>query len=104
MASQTKWTIAIRCYLCHHKFKLRHLELDTVFVAPLVTFCPHCGTQLHITSGPSSPGQTHWHRIDLREETESIYRKTSDSYLWHFSENCTLWPTNDYLQMEMQPD
>src|SRR5712691_9826359 len=104
MAQRTKWTIGIRCYVCGRKFTLRHLELDSVFAAPSVTYCPHCGTQLQVTSGSNNPEQIHLHRVDLREETESVYRKTSDSYLWHFSENCSRWPMDDYLQMEIQPD
>lgn len=104
MATRTRWTIAVRCYLCRQKFTLRHLELDTVFTAPLVTFCPHCGSELHVTSGPGAADQAYLYRIDLREETEAIFRKTSGSYLWHFSESCSQWPTDDYLQLEIQPD
>lgn len=104
MATRTKWTIAIRCHVCREKFTLRHLELDRVFTAPLVTYCPHCFTQLQVASGPGSVRQAYLHRIDLREETESVYRKTYNSYTWHFSEDCSQWPANDYLQLEIQPD
>src|SRR5437870_12413782 len=104
MASRTKWTIAIRCHLCHGKFALRHLELDSVFISPLTTFCPYCHSQLHITSGPNHARYAYLQRIDLREETESIYRKTSGSYVWHFSEDCSRWPTDAYVQLEIQPD
>ncbi|HTM08883.1 MAG TPA: hypothetical protein VL754_10880 [Verrucomicrobiae bacterium] len=104
MARRTQWSIAIRCYQCQRKFTLRHLELDNVFSSPLVTFCPYCCTQLHIGSGPADRDQTYLHRVDLREETESIYRKAPDSNIWHFAEDCSRWPIDDYLQLEMQPD
>jgi hypothetical protein len=104
MARRTQWTIAIRCFHCQRKFTLRHLELDNVFSSPLVTFCPYCCTQLHLGSGPGDRDQTYLRRVDLREETEAIYRKAPDSHIWHFVDNCSRWPTEDYLQLEMQPD
>ncbi len=104
MARRTQWTISIRCHHCQQRFTLRHLELDYVFYSPLVTFCPHCCTQLHIGSGPGGRDQTYLRRIDLREESESVYRRSPGGSLWHFSENCSGWPTGEYLQIEMEPD
>ncbi len=104
MARRTQWTIAIRCQQCRQKFTLRHLELDYVFSSPLVTFCPYCCTQLHIGSGPAGPDAAYLRRVDLREETEAIYRKPAGGNIWHFSESCSGWPTEEFLQMEIQPD
>ena len=30
--------------------------------------------------------------------------KSPGSNLWHFAEDCSRWPTDDYLQLELQPD
>jgi hypothetical protein len=102
MASRTKWTVVLRCYICKGEFTLRHLELERAFTVPLVTPCPHCFKNLH---DPDREPPRHLHQIDdLREEDlDSIYRKSREGLMWHFCDSCSRWPKSDFLQIEMQP-
>jgi hypothetical protein len=33
----------------------------------------------------------------------SVYRRTQDGDTWHFCENCSHWPTEDYLEQRQAP-
>ncbi len=104
MASRTKWTVTLRCYICREKFTLRHLGLERVFIVPMMTPCPHCFTNLQDPERSQLPLNRLHHIDDLREEQiDSVYRKIQGDFMWHFCETCSRWPTSDFLQIEMRP-
>jgi len=104
MASTKIWTVILRCYACRGKFTLRHLTLERVLTLTLVTPCPHCGARPSIASGYYSDERSSVHRIfDLREEAAATYRKIPNADTWHFSQNCSGWPSGDYLELDLMP-
>jgi len=104
MASTKTWTVILRCYACYGKFTLRYLTLERVLTLTLVAPCPHCAARPVISRGHDSDEQSRVHRIfDLREELGATYRKIPSADTWHFTQDCSRWPTGDYVELELPP-
>ncbi|MGH7769721.1 MAG: hypothetical protein ACREQP_19915 [Candidatus Binatia bacterium] len=104
-AAKSQWTIILRCYSCSRKFTVRHLTLDRVLAVASITPCPHCSTKPFIAPGPLYNKKSTLHRIfDLREETETIYRRPRNGDTWHFNPRCSKWPVDDYVELEAAPN
>jgi hypothetical protein len=90
--------------VCSGKFTLRHLNLERVLTLTLITPCPHCGARPSIASGHGSNEHSSVHRIfDLQQESTATYRKIPDADTWHFTQNCSRWPSGDYLELDIPP-
>jgi hypothetical protein len=69
-----------------------------------VSPCPHCGARPAVEPGDNPRHTILAHEIyNLQEETESIFRKSVTGDTWHFSPNCSSWPVDDYLVLEVPP-
>jgi hypothetical protein len=104
MPITSTWTVILRCFACGGNFTLRHLSLDRVLTLPLITPCPHCAARPAITVRRESNQHRSVHKIfDLREESEATFRKIPSADTWHFSQSCSLWPSGDYLELDLPP-
>lgn len=97
------WSAIFLCYQCEGRITLANLALDRITVVSMITPCPHCGAKPHIASEPSSVERSKMHQLFYIAPTEARYRKLNDGDTWHFSQLCTQWPFDDFIELEMPP-
>ncbi|SRR5258705_731520 len=102
-ASVPTWTLVLRCYQCGGKFTSHRLTLDKVTALPITAPCPYCGAR-PVVAPVDSPAATKMHGIfDLKEEAIRTYRKPAGEDTWHFSESCSKWPSESYIELDVRP-
>ena len=42
--------------------------------------------------------------LNIEEETESTFRKSVEGDTWHFARDCSRWPTDEYVVLELPPN
>jgi len=103
MTVSKTFMLRLRCYDCGKEFHLHYVAFDNLSSLQLVTPCPRCGARPYIAPRQLHGSKSKLHTIlDLRE-SESIFRKTRDGGTWHFSDQCSHWPSEDFIQLEALP-
>ena len=97
-----RWKLVLRCFRCRGKFSFRHLEPGRIVILAEVCPCPQCGARPHVPQG--SRAMSRHDIFNIEEETESSFRKSLDGDTWHFAHDCSQWPTDRYVVLELPPD
>jgi hypothetical protein len=79
---------------CGASFILNRLELPDILVAEVAFPCPHCRR---------TASREHPHRIADLSVTTSPFRKPQYGEVWHYSEFCSKWPVDDFLEIDFRP-
>jgi hypothetical protein len=62
--------------------------------------CPACGAAPILEPGRDS----RLHRlIDFTNDWEIVYRKPTRVDLWHFTSECSRWPSSDFIEINARP-
>jgi hypothetical protein len=88
------WTCHLRCFDCGKEFILNRVSLDEVFAAEVFFPCPHC---------LSSASFDHPHRLSYLYVSNLPYRKARNGDAWHYSEYCSGWPMEDFIELDFPP-
>ena len=104
MAKDRSWKLVLRCYACDRRFAVHGLTVDRLAIVAEIAPCPHCSARPTIVPATDTTQENQLHRIiDLSEEAGPIYRKDPGDDTWHFSEECSKWPTDKYDERETPP-
>ena len=88
------WTSHLRCFDCGKEFILNRLSLAEVYSAEALLPCPYCQAQ---------PSLSHPHKLSYLYVANYPYRKGRDGDIWHYSEYCSGWPMDDFLEIDFPP-
>jgi hypothetical protein len=88
------WTCDFRCFRCGKEFIINRLTVEDAYAALALIPCPHCAAVPSINTA---------HRLVDLESANLPYRKKSDGQVWHYSEYCSQWPVEDFVELEFPP-
>ena len=88
------WTSHLHCFNCGREFILNRVSLSEVTTAKAVFVCPHCGAK---------PSFFRPHKLAYLYVANLPYRRTRDGDSWHYSEYCSNWPLEDFIEIDFPP-
>ena len=88
------WTCVLTCFNCEEHFILNRLSIDKAHAAMSAFPCPHCGAKPRAGRG---------HRVISLSIANLPFRKATDGAVWHYSEYCSQWPADDFLELDFPP-
>jgi hypothetical protein len=88
------WTCVLTCFNCEEHFILNRLSIEKAIAAMSAFPCPHCGAKPRTGGG---------HRVISLSIASLPFRKATDGAVWHYSEYCSQWPADDFLELDFPP-
>jgi len=88
------WTCHFVCFHCDKEFIVNRLSLGAINATAGLFPCPNCLK----APTPSSP-----HRMNYVVASNLPYRKKAGGEVWHYSEYCSEWPAEDFVEIEYPP-
>jgi hypothetical protein len=88
------WTCHLSCFNCDKPFLVNRVSAEEIREAQAVYPCPHCDAT---PSGGIRHSLVYLHAVNLP------FRKPWRGDLWHYSEHCSGWPVDDYIEIEFPP-
>lgn len=88
------WTAVLSCCHCDERFILNQLSVDKVAAAISDFPCPHCGAR---------PTFNNPHQMLNLSVADLPFRKASNGDVWHYSQYCSHWPLDGYLEIDFPP-
>jgi hypothetical protein len=88
------WTCSICCFSCDKEFIVNRLSLADAYTALTMFVCPYCW---------AVPTASQPHRLNYLQSVNSPYRKKRASQVWHYSEYCSHWPHEGYVEIDFPP-
>jgi DNA-directed RNA polymerase subunit RPC12/RpoP len=88
------WTCHLCCFSCGKEFIINRVTVADASAAAALVRCPHCG---------AAPDTSHPHRVSYLQSTNLPYRKKTGCQVWHFSQYCSHWPKDDYVEIDYPP-
>jgi DNA-directed RNA polymerase subunit RPC12/RpoP len=89
------WTSHLRCFTCGKEFILNRVSLEEIHNAELFFPCPYC---------QATPSLQRPHHLNYLYLANVPYRKARDGDCWHFSEYCSGWPLENFLELDYPPE
>jgi len=90
----TVWTCRLCCFSCGKEFIINRVTVSEAYAALRLIPCPHC-------AAVPSPG--HPHRLSYLQAANLPHRKKRGCQVWHFSQYCSHWPDDDYVELDYPP-
>jgi len=88
------WTCVLTCFNCEEHFILNRLSIEKAIAAMSAFPCPHCGAKPRTGGG---------HRVISLSIASLPFRKATDGAVWHYSQYCSQWPADDFLELDFPP-
>jgi hypothetical protein len=88
------WTAVVSCCHCNERFILNQLSVDKLAAAVAGFPCPHCET---------TPTFNNPHEVLNLSVANLPFRKPEHDSVWHYSQHCSGWPMDDYLEIDFPP-
>jgi len=88
------WTCHLSCADCGKLFIINRVSLDEVFGAQFVLLCPYCNNKPSLDKG---------HRLIYLCAANLPYRRSKKGDVWHYSEYCSGWPLDDFVELDYPP-
>src|SRR5215813_9390948 len=88
------WTCHLGCFTCGKDFIINRVDAEGAYAAAALIPCPHCG---------AAPSTDHTHHLNYLQAVNLPYRRQQESQVWHFSEYCSHWPADDYVELDYPP-
>ena len=88
------WTCHFLCFHCDKEFVVNRLSLGEVHAAATLFPCPNC---LKV------PTETSPHRINYLAAVNLPYRRKTGCQVWHYSEYCSHWPRENFVEIDFPP-
>jgi predicted RNA-binding Zn-ribbon protein involved in translation (DUF1610 family) len=90
----------LRCFRCSGSFIVSHISIERVKMVAAIFPCPACGARPVVRADAES----RLHRlIDFSDELETVYRKRKELEIWHFTPDCPLWPSDEFIELNARP-
>lgn len=93
----SRWTTYLRCFKCECEFILNRVSIAEAYTVPRVVPCPYCGAKANAASGAGP------HKIIFLRATTVPYRRAGNGDAWHYSEYCSSWPRENFVEIDMVP-
>jgi len=93
----SRWTTYLRCFKCECEFILNRVSIAEAYTVPRVVPCPYCGAKA------DSGGGVGPHKVIFLRATTVPYRRGGDGDAWHYSEYCSAWPKENFVEIDMVP-
>src|SRR5262244_3633472 len=88
------WTGNIFCFSCGKEFIVNRLASVEIDAALTMFPCPYC---------LKTPTRDRPHRVNYICSANRPFRKTRRAEVWHFSEFCSSWPGDEFIEIDFRP-